>query len=59
MEYLIVYKWYGDNEVFNFYYTGSIKINLKDVEKEIRELSDEYEEDLVYLNIIQLGQKYK
>lgn len=56
VEYLIVYKWMYNNEILNHYYEGKIrKIDLQKVENEIRNISDEYEEDLVFINIIQLG----
>lgn len=56
MEYLIVYKWMYNNEILNHYYEGKIrKIDLQKVENEIRNISGEYEEDLVFINIMQLG----
>ena len=59
MEYLIVYKWRYNNAIFNHYHSGRIKINLREVEAEIRNKTGEHEENLIFINIIQLGQKYK
>ena len=56
MKYLIVYKWAWCNEIYNHYHIGGLKLDLQEVENEIRNFSDEPDEDLIYINIIQLNQ---
>lgn len=56
MRYLIVYKWLWSDEIYNHFHTGGLKLDLQEVENEIRISSDEHEEDLIYINIIQLNQ---
>lgn len=55
MNWLIVYKWKNSSEIFNHFHKGSIIIDLKKVEAEIKTENPLKEDNLIYLNIIELG----
>lgn len=55
-KYLIVYKWYGYEEISNHYHDCEGYLNLVKLENEIRKIEDQDKcIDLVYLNIIKIN----